>query len=52
MALLSQEPPGLVPSRDRRDAPPRRVLPLVVVELMHKKVLFTYLQTYRDLRNI
>ena len=31
MVLLSQEPPGLAPNRDRRDAPPRRVLPLVVV---------------------
>ena len=32
MALLSQKPPKLAPNHDRRDAPPRRVLPLVVVE--------------------
>ena len=31
MALLSQEPLGLAPNRDRHDVPPRRVLPLVVV---------------------
>ena len=31
MALLSQGPPGLVPSHGRHDAPPRRVLPLVAV---------------------
>ena len=32
VALLSQEPPGLAPNRGRRDAPPWRVLPLVVVD--------------------
>ena len=31
MALLSQGPPGQAPNRDRRDAPPWRVLPLVLV---------------------
>ena len=31
MALRSQGPPGLASNRDRRDAPPWRVLPLVVV---------------------
>ena len=31
MALRSQGPPGLASNRDRREAPPWRVLPLVVV---------------------
>ena len=33
-ALLSQEPSGLAPNRDCRDAPPWRVLPLVVVVIV------------------
>ena len=33
MTILSEGPPGMAPNRDHRDAPPRRVLPLVVVVL-------------------
>ena len=31
MALLSQKPAELAPNRDRRDAPPRRAFPFVLV---------------------
>ena len=46
MALLSQESPRLAPNRDRRDAPPRLVLPLVVVinvRLSHAIISLTLL---------
>ena len=44
MALLSQEPPGLAPNRDRRDAPPWRVLPLVVVVVSESYIDTQYIE--------
>ena len=34
-------PPGMAPNRDHRDAPPQRVLPLVVVEVYNKNEPFS-----------
>ena len=46
MALLSQGTPGLAPNRDRCDAPPRRVLPPVELNILLKFYNSLYKKEY------
>ena len=41
MGLRSQGPPGLASNRDRRDVPPWRALPLVVVVVINELIVLS-----------